>query len=261
MTQCVSPAPSPTPTTADDIGVLLVHGYTGTPQSMRPWAEHLAGAATRCALPRLPGHGTRWQDMNTTRWQDWYAEVDTAFGELRSAVAGLRRGDVHGRAARHQAGPRARAAGGGAGAGQPDLHARRPAARAAPDAAARRAVVPGHRQRRQDGRRRAWSWPTTGTPCKAMHSQTQLWAEVRRDLAEVTQPVLLMHSPGRPRRARWPARRCSSSTSPAPTSPRSGSRTRYHVATLDNDAPLIHDESVRFIERVAGTARADVSEG
>jgi carboxylesterase len=35
----------------------------------------------------------------------------------------------------------------------------------------------------------------------------------------------------------------------------------YHVATLDNDAPLIHDESVRFIERVAKAARAGAPEG
>jgi carboxylesterase len=40
------------------IGVVLCHGFTGSPQSMRPWAEHLAAAGLSVRLPRLPGHGT-----------------------------------------------------------------------------------------------------------------------------------------------------------------------------------------------------------
>ena len=64
-------------------GVLLCHGFTGTPASLRPWADYLAGAGLSVSLPRLPGHGTTWQDMNHTRWEDWYAEVDRAYEELR----------------------------------------------------------------------------------------------------------------------------------------------------------------------------------
>jgi carboxylesterase len=64
------------------IGVVVSHGFTGTPQSMRPWAEHLAAAGYSVRLPRLPGHGTRWQDMNDTRWPDWYSEVRLAYDEL-----------------------------------------------------------------------------------------------------------------------------------------------------------------------------------
>ena len=63
------------------VGVLLVHGFTGSPKSMRPWADHLAAAGLTVALPLLPGHGTRWQDMRQTRWEDWYAEADR---ELRT---------------------------------------------------------------------------------------------------------------------------------------------------------------------------------
>ena len=33
---------------------------------MRAWAEHLAAAGLTVPLPRLPGHGTRWQDANRT---------------------------------------------------------------------------------------------------------------------------------------------------------------------------------------------------
>ena len=64
-------------------GVLLCHGFTGSPQSLRPWAEYLADAGLSVSLPRLPGHGTTWQEMARTRWEDWYAEVSRAFEELR----------------------------------------------------------------------------------------------------------------------------------------------------------------------------------
>jgi carboxylesterase len=64
-------------------GVLLCHGFTGSPGSLRPWAEYLAGAGLTVSVPRLPGHGTTWQEMSRTRWEDWYAEADRAFEELR----------------------------------------------------------------------------------------------------------------------------------------------------------------------------------
>jgi carboxylesterase len=67
------------------IGVLLCHGFTGSPQSLRPWAEHLAAAGFGVRLPRLPGHGTDWHDMQVTTWADWYAEVDKAFHELQAS--------------------------------------------------------------------------------------------------------------------------------------------------------------------------------
>jgi carboxylesterase len=65
-------------------GVLLCHGFTGCPQSLRPWAEYLAGAGLTVSLPRLPGHGTTWQDLARTRWEDWYAEIERAYDELRT---------------------------------------------------------------------------------------------------------------------------------------------------------------------------------
>lgn len=78
-------------------GVLLCHGFTGSPASMRPWAEYLAEQGYTVRVPRLPGHGTTWQEANTTTWQQWYGEVDQALTELRTscswtAVCGLSMG-------------------------------------------------------------------------------------------------------------------------------------------------------------------------
>lgn len=65
-------------------GALLCHGFTGSPASLRPWAEYLAAQGLSVSLPRLPGHGTSWQELARTRWEDWYGEIDRAFEELRA---------------------------------------------------------------------------------------------------------------------------------------------------------------------------------
>ena len=59
------------------IGVLLVHGFTGSPAGMRPWAEFLnkLGYTVRVAL--LPGHGTKVEDLNHVKWQEWPAKVES----------------------------------------------------------------------------------------------------------------------------------------------------------------------------------------
>jgi carboxylesterase len=77
--------------------VLFCHGFTGSPWSLLEWARTTADAGYRVALPRLPGHGTSWQEMNLTGWQDWYSAVEREFNELRDQcdqvfVAGLSMG-------------------------------------------------------------------------------------------------------------------------------------------------------------------------
>lgn len=64
------------------VGALLCHGFTGSPHSMRPWAEYLAEAGLSVEMPLLPGHGTVWQDMNRTTSDDWYAEAERALFDL-----------------------------------------------------------------------------------------------------------------------------------------------------------------------------------
>lgn len=66
-----------------EIAVLMIHGFTGSPASIRPWAEGLHSRGFTVKAPRLPGHGTTWDEMNQTRWNDWYQEVERAFQELK----------------------------------------------------------------------------------------------------------------------------------------------------------------------------------
>jgi carboxylesterase len=56
-------------------GIALIHGFTGSPISMRPLGELLVARGFRVEVPRLPGHGTHPKDMQRTRYADWRAEV------------------------------------------------------------------------------------------------------------------------------------------------------------------------------------------
>lgn len=78
-------------------GALVVHGFTGSPQSMRGLANAFAAAGYAVELPRLPGHGTSVDDMATTTFADWSAAVEHAYDELagrceRVVVSGLSMG-------------------------------------------------------------------------------------------------------------------------------------------------------------------------
>lgn len=53
------------------IGILLVHGFTGSPAAMRPWAEFFGARGYTVRVPRLPGHGREWQDLNKVAWTEW----------------------------------------------------------------------------------------------------------------------------------------------------------------------------------------------
>jgi carboxylesterase len=64
-------------------GVLISHGYTGSPQSMRSVAEGLAQAGFSVALPRLKGHGTTPSDMASSTATDWIAELNKGVAWLQ----------------------------------------------------------------------------------------------------------------------------------------------------------------------------------
>jgi len=67
-----------------DIGILLVHGFTGNPRSLRPLAERLSARGFAIELPRLPGHGTHPRDLLPFRYADWRAEALAVLQQLRT---------------------------------------------------------------------------------------------------------------------------------------------------------------------------------
>ena len=235
-------------------GVLLCHGFTGSPQSMRPWAEYLAERGLTVSLPLLPGHGSRWQDMQLTGWQDWYAEVDRALRELLDScsqvfVGGLSMGGALALRLAQKYGT----AISGLVLVNPSVKADRPALKAV---SVLRHVVPSVKGIASDialdgGGELGYD----RTPLRAVHSLTRLWPQVRAGLPQVTQPLLLLHSAVdhvvHPSNSALVLSSVSSTDVTEVVLERS-----FHVATLDHDAERIFAESYAFVERLSAGAGA-----
>jgi carboxylesterase len=82
MTAPIMPGAEPWSCEGGSHGVLVLHGFTGNPQSMRPLAEALAAAGYTVDLPLLPGHGTSVEDMIPTRFADWSSAAESAYRSL-----------------------------------------------------------------------------------------------------------------------------------------------------------------------------------
>ena len=99
MPEYLSPLAQPFDFPEGEHGVLLIHGFTGSPAHMRKLGEelHRRGFAVRGIL--LPGHGTRPEDMRTVSWQDWLLTARQAAREMADqypffTAAGLSMGGV-----------------------------------------------------------------------------------------------------------------------------------------------------------------------
>ena len=246
----VMPGAEPFTHDGGDTGVLLCHGFTGSPQSLRPWASALAGAGCTVRLPRLPGHGTTWQEMNRTRWPDWYATVDRALSELvarcdRVFVGGLSMG---GALALRLAESRPADVAGlllvnpAVTLGDPRLKALPVLKHLVPSLAGvgNDIAAPGQTELAYDR-----------TPLKALHSFVTAMRDVARDLPQVTQPLLLMHSPQDHVVPVESSELVLARVSSKDVTERLLERS-FHVATLDHDADVIEAESLAFVQRLTG---------
>ena len=231
-------------------GVLLCHGFTGSPQSLRPWADYLAAAGLSVSLPRLPGHGTTWQEMARTRWEDWFAEVDRAFDELRArcdeifvmglsmgACLALRLAELRGAAVR------------GLVLVNPSITADTRLFALAP---VLKLVVPSLKGIASDIKKAgADEAGYDRVPVKAAATLPGLWRITQQHLSELPQPVLVFRS------ATDHVVGPASLKLLAEALPASQLEVReladsYHVATLDNDAEVIFSGSLEFIRLHSG---------
>jgi carboxylesterase len=226
------------------IGILFVHGFTGSPASMRPWAEFLAAHGYSVRLPLLPGHGTTPKDLNKTTWDEWYETVEIAYLELVSkhqkvfifalSMGGaltLRLAEVHQPV--------------GIVLVNPLIHIRGIKRILIPIVSRVVSITPavGNDIKKAGADEYAYH----GTPLKAARSMLKLLSDVRARINEVRAPLLLLHS-------------VDDHVVPASNSAwilahvASDSRREivlndsFHVATIDNDAPIIFSESLLFVE-------------
>ncbi|WP_229119081.1 alpha/beta hydrolase [Enemella evansiae] len=235
-----------------EVGVLLCHGFTGTPWSMREWAEYLIEAGYRVSVPLWPGHGTTWQQLNDTTWEEWYAAAETALRELRQQcdtvfVGGLSMGGGMAlRLAERQ------------GSDIRGLVLVNPAialsdkrllvlpvlSRFVPSLAAISGDIakPG-----------ADEYGYRRTPLKALLQQTRMWLDIRTNLDRVDQPILMFRSEQDHVVDPTSARLIQEGVSSAEVTERVLTRS-YHVATMDYEAEDIFAESAEFFGRHSARA-------
>lgn len=234
---------------AGDVGVLLCHGYLSTPQSMRPWAEHLAAAGFSVRVPLMRGYGTTWQALNRTRWPEWMQTLEEGYADLAARcrlvfVAGLSMGGL---TATKLALDHPRTA--GVVLVNPMFRHNDPRLRLLPIL---RFLIPSLGGVAGDIRKPGvHEVALPRNPLQAMYSQTRLWRLVGERLPELTAPVHVFRSVEDhviPRvSVEYFLRRATNAQVT-----QTWLNDSYHVATLDHDAPVIFEESVRFIRRHAG---------
>ena len=249
----MTPIPGSEPWTAsgDHVGILVLHGFTGSPASVTPWARSLADQGWTVSVPLLPGHGTRWQDMNRTTWHDWYHEAERAFLDLQSTcstivVMGLSMGGSLTLRLAEQWGDAIR----GIVLVNPAVHTERLDRFLLPvlhhviggfPGISNDIAKPGQDEGAYDR-----------IPLKAAHSLSHLWREVKADISRVDQPMLLFRSAQdhvvEPSNAAFILEHASS-----PDMTEVVLADSFHVATLDYDAELIVRDSIDFVRRL--TAR------
>lgn len=78
------PRADPSSAGAGPDGALLLHGFTSAPSTMAPVADRLAASGVTVETPRLPGHGTCWQDLADTPPEALLQAARDAWDELSS---------------------------------------------------------------------------------------------------------------------------------------------------------------------------------
>lgn len=94
-----SPDPSAFVLSGGPVGVLLIHGFTGSPAEMRLVADNLNARGYTVSVPLLPGHGTTPAELDRQRAAMWSPHVRAALDDLRKAcrvifVGGLSLGSL-----------------------------------------------------------------------------------------------------------------------------------------------------------------------
>ncbi|HXT88904.1 MAG TPA: alpha/beta fold hydrolase [Trebonia sp.] len=248
--EAVSPEPGPPeagPFSADGgpTGVLVLHGFTGSPRTVRPWAERLAEAGLTVRAPLLSGHGGDWQALARTGWTDWYADAERAFTELyarcdRVFVAGISMGGCLAFRLAETQGERVS----GVVVVNPSLTGDN---RLIPFTPVLKYVVRAIPSIGGDIKNPgAQEGASKKTPVASVATLPAMWRTTVAELASVTQPVLVYRST------------VDHVVGPASmkvlTAALPGAEVRmlensYHVATLDNDAPEIFDGTLAFIQK------------
>lgn len=244
----VIPGSAPFLLNGGEIAVLMIHGFTGSPISVRPWAEALHSAGFTVSVPQLPGHGRTWSEMNETTWQHWFAEVERNFLALKERhqrvfVAGFSMG---GSLALYLAAHRSREIE-GLLLVNPSVKDDRISMKFVP---LLKYIIPSLGGRGTDVAAPNPPRHSYGrTPLKALHSLQLLWREVQRKLHLVDTPLFIGYSINDhvvdPKNSEFVIDSVASVDIREVIFERS-----FHNVALDHDLPILAQESITFIQEV-----------
>ncbi|HUW87721.1 MAG TPA: alpha/beta fold hydrolase [Candidatus Paceibacterota bacterium] len=231
------------------IGILLVHGFTGSPASMRSWAEFFAARGYTVRVPRLPGHGTEWQDLNKIHWQEWPAKVVEELDELGKTcekvfIFGLSMGGGTSLyvAAHHN--DRLT----GIVLVNPMIHIPGASVKFAPILSLFRSHLPSVGN---DIKRPGVSeWAYDALPTKGIVQLNKLLKSSRSTLGQIKIPLLLFHS-AEDHLLPVSNTEIVMAEIGAPRKQRVELLNSYHVATVDYDCDLIFENSLIFVQELS----------
>jgi len=231
------------------IGCLLSHGFTSSPACLRPMGEALAARGYAVEIPRLPGHGTTWQDLNRTTWDDWYGELNRAFEKLASTCDHVFVGghSFGGGMALQLAAERRDRVAGVILVNPSVMNARKDALLVS----VLKHVVPSVPGMANDIKKPGvtdFLYPRI--PLRATASLMEGRSRVRSYLPRVTAPIIFFRSVEDHMVDPQSARNIMELVSSAEVTERRLENS-YHFATLDNDAKQIFEESIGFVDRIA----------
>lgn len=232
---------------AGSTGVLLLHGFTGSPPEMRLVGDYLHQRGFTVFAPLLPGHGTSVEDLNESKWTDWADCAEEALTELRSRcervfVGGLSMGSLLTLyLAGHHTLP-------GAVLYSPAVKVANRLIYLSP---VLKYLVPKKPKSKKsdltdpEAAQRKWSYDAF--PSFAAHELLKLMRHARRLLPRVTCPLLIIHSTGdetiQPDAAEFTCERAGSPDKKVVTLHDSG-----HVITVDSEWRRVAEETYRFIQ-------------
>lgn len=227
-------------------GVLVIHGFTGSTQSMLPYGKALAARGYTVMGPRLPGHGTAVEDMAFRKYTEWTGEAERALNELcgqceRVFVTGLSMGGTITLFLAAHFGDKI--------AGIIPVNAlahTEPLLRLTPILKYLLKTRPGVGSdiKKPEVQESCY----TQVPVAAAHELTKLLKVMREGLPSVSVPALVIasredHVVREPANAEYIMANLGSNNKELLWLENS-----YHVATLDNDAELIFEQAAEFIE-------------
>lgn len=228
-------------------GVLLLHGFTGSPSELSRMGRYLHRRGYTVAAPLLPGHGTTPADLNRTTWRQWLAAADEARSQLEARcpevmLAGLSMGALLALQLAHRRPPPAVVL------YSPALYPRD--WRIALTALAKYFIAshPKGPSDMVDEAALATVWSYSVTPLRATHQLWMLMRATRRLLGDITTPTLIFEGARdrtlHPHSARALLQGLGSRHKSLVTLRRSG-----HVLTADQEWEHAAELTARFLER------------